>query len=296
MSNTEALLIPLFREAWGASLEELARRDAAPFVLGEQHGALANAELREAEQAKVPLFRELVRFLWSRNQFHELDQAARTELARIIARALASIARGEELASALDQHRRELAAFVRAQYGESPREVLCAEYTPALQLAVLGLEGSKLSGPLLDLGCGPSASLVRTLRAQGMVAHGLDRDAPGEVASSGDWLTFEYGTSRWATVLSHLGFTLHFLHHHLARGDTAYDYARAYMAILRSLKPGGRFVYTPGLPFLESLLEAETYRVHHVRFADELRVPALSEIERQTGLDLSYASHVERLR
>lgn len=295
VSRTAELLVPLFKHAWGSSLAELAEADRAPYALPGESGALAQALLRDAEQCRVALTSELVAFMWSRNQFVAIDRAARAELARSVGAALKSIARGAELVVALMQHRAELAVWVRAHYGDPPREVVCAEYSPALQLTVLGLADARLAEPVLDVGCGPSAALVRFLRLQGCMAHGVDRVAPPDVGSLGDWLTFEYGSARWGTVLAHLGFTLHFLHHHLAAGDTAYEYARAYMAVLRSLRVGGLFAYTPGLPFIEALLDANAYRVHHVPFADELRVPALSEIEARTGLGLSYATHIERL-
>lgn len=130
--------------------------------------------------------------------------------------------------------------------------------------------------------------------ARGWLAHGIDRVAPPELSLGSDWLQFEYGEARFGTVLSHLGFSLYFLHHHLAGRDTAFDYARTYMAILRGLTIGGLFAYTPGLPFLEALLDAGKYRVRHVPFADPLRVPVLHDIERRSGLALSHATHVER--
>jgi hypothetical protein len=289
------LLIPLFRHAWGATLGELAAADGQPFALPDDTAVLAPAELREAQQCRAALAEELVQFLWSQNQFVIVDRAGRGELSRSIGSALSSIARGTDLLLALQQHRAELAPWVRAHYGQSPRQVVCAEYSPQLQLAVLGLEHGALTGPVLDVGCGPSAALVRFLRAQGVSAHGVDRAAPADVASRGDWLTFDYGSARWATVLSHLGFTLHFLHHHLAAGTTAYEYARAYMAMLRSLRVGGLLAYTPGVPFIEDLLDASLYRVHRSPFAEPLRVAALRDIEASTGLSLSHATHIERL-
>jgi len=161
---------------------------------------------------------------------------------------------------------------------------------------VLGLGTASISKPVIDIGCGAHATLVRALSLLGIDAHGIDRVVTSELASQADWLSYPYGRARFGTVLSHLGFTLHFLHHHMAAGETAYEYARAYMAILGSLTVGGRFVYTPGLPFLETLLDASMYRVHHVAFADELRVASLRQIESATGLALSHATHVTRLR
>lgn len=304
-------LIPLFRGAWGDSLSALvqpsslarepsAQVDSSPGASLEAPAAELPASFAGAAAHAGTLVAELERWLWSRHQFVQLSLAERAELGQSITRALLGLEQTGDVASTLVVHRAELAAFVRARFGATPREVVCAEYSPELQLAVLGLAGARLAEPILDVGCGEQALLVGWLRARGLDATGLDRALRSELGrapgTDGDWLKFDYGRERYGSVLSHLGFTLHFLHHHLAQRDAAYDYARAYMAILGSLKPGGRFVYTPGLPFLEPLLERSMYRVHHVPFTDELRVASLRQIEASTGLSLSHATHVERLR
>jgi SAM-dependent methyltransferase len=140
--------------------------------------------------------------------------------------------------------------------------VVCASYDPELQLRVLGLEAASLAEPILDLGCGREARLVRHLRALGKDARGVDRVAePGEGVSRGDWLVWPVSPSSLGTLVSHLGFSLHFLHHHLrADGDPA-RHARRYMELLRALRPGGTFAYAPGLPFVETHLPADAWRV-----------------------------------
>jgi hypothetical protein len=305
-------LILIFRRAWGDSLGALVSSPAhegSARVDGEGAARTGSAtsgppelalpsSLAEARDEAEAITDELVRWLWSRNQFEPLDEQAREQLFASVEGALATMERSGQLEPALSEHRAELSAFVRARYGQSPREVVCSEYAPDLQLAVLGLGTASLSQPVLDIGCGPHATLVGALSREGIDARGIDRvvDRDSELASQADWLSYAYGRARYGTVLSHLGFSLHFLHHHMAAGETAYDYARAYMAILGSLTVGGRFVYTPGLPFLETLLDPAMYRVHHVAFADELRVASLRQIESTTGLALSHATHVIRLR
>lgn len=308
-------LLPLFKRAWGPSLRELLDPSAAtdtlksaeagavtpepelaPRTLSELRARSGQANTESARDEAEGITDELVRWLWSRNQFESLDEQAREELLTSVEGALSSMEQSDALEPALREHRAELVDFVRARYGAAPREVVSAEYAPDLQLAVLGLGTASLSQPVLDVGCGEHATLVRALMALGIEARGLDRVVRADLGTQADWLSYLYGRARYGTVLSHLGFSLHFLHHHMAAGDTAYQYARAYMAILSSLTVGGRFVYTPGLPFIETLLDASMYRVHHVAFADELRVANLREIERSTGLALSHATHVTRLR
>lgn len=297
MSDPPALLLSLFQHAWGASLSALTKPEPlAPVqTLGLSATELSGV-IAAAGQHEDAMLAALLRWLWTRNQFLELDEDGQAELAESVERALHRLTGKGDVDAALSSHRDELAAFVRARLGKSPREVVCAEYTPVLQLQILGLANATLSEPVLDIGCGPSAALVRFLRERGVRAQGLDRALASELGVTADWLLFPYEAHRPGTALSHQGFSLHFLHHHLAGGETAFAYARAYMTILRALLPGGRFVYTPGLPFLEDMLDADLYRVQRVTFASELRVASLRQIEAATGLSLSYATHVERVR
>jgi len=297
VSRDAELLLSLFHHAWGPSLPELCQPDAPPLALPAPlvDEARARGPALASGASATDVMDALLAFLWSRNQFVALELRDRRTLEHGIARALASLGAGAAVEAVLASHRAELAAVLRARLGESPREVVSAEYSPALQLAVLGLELSQLGEPILDVGCGPAALLVRHLRTLNLEAEGLDRAAPTDVATRGDWLGHDYGEGRFGTVLSHLGFSLHFLHHHLAGGDTAYDYARSYMAILRSLRIGGRFAYVPALPFLESMLDARVHRVTRVPLAESLRVSSLRQFEDASGLSLSQAVHVERL-
>jgi hypothetical protein len=249
---------------------------------------------------------ELVRFLLSRNQFLPLDARRTAALEALHARALAALGQalregGTEsalaggLAAVATAYRDELAAFVAAlgpdageQLPAALREVVSAEYSPELQLAVLGLDAASLEEPLLDLGCGPEAKLVRFLRQAGKQARGVDRlvePAPGLLRA--DWLEVPLPPASLGTLLSHLGFSLHFLHHHLRPGDGALQYARRYMELLRTLRPGGVFAYAPGLPFIEEHLDPAAWQVERT----PVPVP-----EGRAPLSIPwYASRVRRL-
>jgi hypothetical protein len=184
---------------------------------------------------------------------------------------------------------------LHARFGPNPRHVVASEYSAALQLSVLGVSDMVLAEPILDVGCGEQATLVRALVAKGKKAHGLDFDAPVDVATAADWLKYPFGNERWGSVLSHQGFSLHFLHYELAKSAVAFDYARVYMSILRSLAPGGLFAYIPSLPFIEQHLARATYKMERQPLPPELRAtPALVAVEKTTGLDLGHATHVRR--
>ncbi|GAO02919.1 class I SAM-dependent methyltransferase [Anaeromyxobacter sp. PSR-1] len=215
--------------------------------------------------------------LLARNQFLPIGAREEGRLAGLVAGALRSAAAAlatarteaalaEALAAGAEAFRADLAAFVAAlaagDAAPALREVVSAEYGPELQLRVLGLDPGALLPPVLDLGCGPGARLVGWLAARGVDARGVDRVAePSERVQRGDWLTVPLAPGSLGTIVSHLGFSLHFLHHHLRPGDEALRYARRYMELLRALRPGGTFAYAPGLPFVEAHLPPDRWRV-----------------------------------
>lgn len=297
-----AALVAMRVEAWtGGSLATLAGRSGARDDPGEAL-SLHVERHREAIAGWLACSAEpqtqLLRWLRRRNQFVQLDAAALGELEAIAGRARAGVlaalhagpVRGP-LTRVAATLRAELAEFVRAQLGDEPREVQCSEYSPTLQLAVLGLTTEGLREPVLDIGCGPAAALVHTLRAAGLAAEGIDREAPADMTVA-DWLQHDYGVDRWGTVVSHLGFSLHLLHHHLAGRAAAFVHAEVYMRILRSLRIGGQFVYAPGLPFLERMLPRAQYTCTRVELAAH---PAVRAAQAATGLQLGHASQVRRI-
>jgi SAM-dependent methyltransferase len=265
------------------------------------------------EQSPATFLRGLLApWLQEKNQFLRLDDlGASQELDALYRRAMEEIAcvlssRADEaevadrLREVWEAHRRRLVAFTAFQLGEAPHDAVCARYSPLLQMRVFDLSPEALPEPVLDVGCGADAALVRYLREWGVEAYGIDRSAPegidGVVAA--DWLEFDYGERRWGTVISHLGFSLHFLRHHLTDGPAAealaLAHARAYMRLLGSLSPGGSFAYTPALPFVEDLLPPSAYRCERVALPDELVIPALLTAREHTGQDLAQSSRVIR--
>lgn len=210
------------------------------------------------------LARLLVRWLQGRNQFLEADPALLDRVRQAYAACVTETAvllgqggdvRGLEsgLRDLLQRHHARLGDLLVAAYGGRLRDAPWSEYSPELQRAVLRLD-EPLTGPILDIGCGARGALTLALRAAGHEVVGFDRDAAADGLLAGDWLSFDYGRQRWGTVVSHLGFSLHFLHQHLAGAPAAFDYARAYRSVLAGLKPGGVFAYAPSLPFIEEVL------------------------------------------
>lgn len=142
--------------------------------------------------------------------------------------------------------------------------VVCGEYSPELQLHLLGIAISRIKPPILDIGCGSNARLVHHLHNHGIEAYGLDRDVTEDPhIVQGDWLALASARDTWGTVISHMAFSNHFIHHHLRKDGYPEAYATAYMNILLSLRTGGSFYYAPALPFIEDLLPPNQYLVTH---------------------------------
>ncbi|PSL46564.1 hypothetical protein CLV51_103545 [Chitinophaga niastensis] len=153
------------------------------------------------------------------------------------------------------------------------QEVVCAEYSPAIQLAVLRLDIATMKGPVLDIGCGQNANLVRHLRQNGVEAFGIDRfiDDPEYYLQAGDWLEYELAGNYWGTIISNLSFSNHFLHHHQRSNGQHLGYAKKYMEILGALQPGGSYHYAPQLPMIEEYLSADTYDIRHYQVDDHFQ-------------------------
>jgi SAM-dependent methyltransferase len=255
-----------------ATLDELREGTATVVVADPLLSTLDRHRDALAARAKDPaLVRafsvRVLTTLQKKFQFLELDDGAFDDLHRRTLEALAYALEHERtgdalapaLARALAAHQRSIGLLL-AQL--PPREVVCSEYSAALQLGVLGLDLDQLVEPILDLGCGEHARLVGELRAKGKQAFGVDRVVEASAATAqADWFAYDLEPGRWGTVVSHLGFTNHFLHHHLRNSDDAFRYARRYMEVLRALAPGGAFVYAPGVPFVEQHLPRATYEV-----------------------------------
>lgn len=214
----------------------------------------------------------IVRWLHAHQQFLSVDSADVDAIRRHLTSATQRLITAPTFAALqqrapliFDHHSRFVQRLIARLAGRAPVEAPGAHYSPQLQLRLLGLKHSDLTGSLLDLGCGPHAHLVHHLRHRGVDAWGFDRyaEAPGCVA--GDWLDDPpLKQKSWQCITSHQAFSLHFVHHHLrAHPETATNYAIAYRTILDQLPPEGVFAYAPGLPFVERAIDRRHFRVTH---------------------------------
>ncbi len=237
--------------------------------------ALTIAAQRFADTPTLWLAALWMRWLWQRNQFTIIDEVA----IRALVTEAEQLLLGNASPFAMAAHRRRLVLLLADIVGGNQRIVTASRYSPELVLRALGfgsvagtsVSSAELVGPLLDVGCG-DGSLLQHVRKLGIEARGIDRDPapPGERA---DWLSFDYGTASWATIMSHHGFSLFFRHADLVSEASAPDYARAYMRILAALRVGARFAYYPTLTFIEKLLPS-SYRVSYLPLPPDLAAAA----------------------
>jgi hypothetical protein len=264
--------------------------------------------LRTAEGPEVGLrflTANFVRWASEQNQFFELDTLAGKKLVsahRILLSELGqALAHSPDLAVFAARANRALFRFVERlsrlfrSLGHGAALGRGAEYSPQLQMDLLGLVEQGLLEPVLDLGCGKTAELVQFLRSKGLLATGIDRLGAGEFVVARDWFDVRFEPNSLGTIVSHLAFSLHFLHHHWHPGDRAYAYARKYMELLASLKPGGKFIYAPGLPFIEPMLDRSRYAVDKRGLPPALaeRVESLRDLG--TGQSVAYVTQITRL-
>jgi hypothetical protein len=80
-----------------------------------------------------------------------------------------------------------------------------------------------------------------------------------------------------------MAFSNHFLFHHRYKNGSPDRHARMYMQILNSLKSGGSFIYSPGLPFIEQYLPPDRFIVTHQEVASGQHLPEEIMTDPQTG-------------
>lgn len=207
------------------------------------------------------------------NQYYTFDLKAKSDLRCIYADLFENCrTRTNSIEDISKEHYEKLKSWLKEHnsFGEriyknnkekvSP--VACSEYSPQLQIEVLQIDTKQILQPLLDIGCGSKASLVNYLKDQGIEAFGIDRakfQSPFLITA--DWLEYEYGIEKWGTIVSNLGFSNHFNHHHLREDGNYIAYGKTYMNILRSLKTGGCFHYAPNLPFIEKYIDSKLFEL-----------------------------------
>jgi hypothetical protein len=222
-------------------------------------------------------------FTYQSNQFVQLDRSEQAVLVEMYAAYLADMRALIQDSPSIEALEAGMTALVRAHFHDLAanlarffdneaaarvdenvilKQAVCGEYSPQTQIAILGIDLEQLTAPVLDLGCGRSARLVYYLRSMGIETVGVDRTVERErFLAEMDWFDLRLTEKSWGTVVSHMAFSNHFIFHHLYKNGDPNRYARLYMRILGSLRPGGAFYYAPGLPFIEQFLPDTLFSV-----------------------------------
>ncbi len=207
------------------------------------------------------------------NQYYSFNTQSKNELREIYADLFKKIMKREiPIAEISENHYQQLqywlikcnpfAEKIYAGNNSQLEAIACSEYSPELQIAVLGIDLKHIKQPVLDIGCGTQGNLVNFLNNQNIEAYGIDRFTIADAnLTNSDWLEFDYGINKWGCIISNLGFSNHFIHHNLRNDGNYIAYAKTYMAILQSLKKGGSFYYAPDLAFIEIYLDKRAYNI-----------------------------------
>jgi hypothetical protein len=207
------------------------------------------------------------------NQYYEFNDESKVLLRAIYSELFSSLRSKEYSIEAISQqHYNRLASWLKgtnpfaerlySSQQENVETVVCSEYSAELQINLLQLDLNRIKEPVLDIGCGINGNLVSFLKKAGIDSYGFDRNAiDNSLISNGNWLDYDYGKEKWGTIISNLGFSNHFRHHHFRNSSNFMEYAKKYVEILASLKIGGSFHYAPDLPFIEQYLSDRRYKL-----------------------------------
>lgn len=207
------------------------------------------------------------------NQYFSFNNEAKQGLREIYVELFSSIkSKNESIDELSINHYKKLkdwllktnpyAEKVYQNHEEIIQPIPCSEYSPEFQIEILQIDVRQLIEPVLDIGCGKQGNLVNYLRNKGVEASGIDRSTDNNsFLANKDWLEYKYGNSKWGTIISNLGFSNHFNHHHLRKDGNFLGYTKKYMEILNALKIGGKFFYAPSLPFIEKYLDSNHFRL-----------------------------------
>ena len=174
-----------------------------------------------------------------------------------------------------------------------------AEYSSKLQLQLLQLELNQLKEPILDLGCGEHYHLIKYLAGQGADVLGLDINTQAaENVMATNWFHFSYRPQFWGTIISHMAFSNQFIHNHLRIDGQPVQFAYCYRQILDSLKIGGSFIYTPGLPFIEQFLSPADFEIKVLPITPGygLSRRVAWRLQEKLGDSVFYTTYIKRLR
>ena len=210
--------------------------------------------------------------IYSINQFIHITAEQKRELYNIYKESWETFDSDSPEQSILEHHKRlsqwisnlypcDFTAVLRTK--DQIGSVVNAQYSAEFQMKVLALELKNLMEPIIDIGCGSQANLVRHICKQKNNVLGIDRiiDYKSEHTKEIDWLDFQFPPCFYGTIIANMSFANHVVYHMQNKTPYLQAYLSKYKEILESLKQGGVFVYAPSLPFIEEMLDNTKYSV-----------------------------------
>jgi hypothetical protein len=233
----------------------------------------------------------LLKKLYSVNQYLSVSDEKVGELKEIYRQTWLTMLKTGNVRTVLRQvHYPALASWVAALYPKEFRKrlkyspevghVVYEEYSAKLQIELLQMDVAELKQPVLDIGCGSQANLVRHLRSLGIEAFGFDRQLEiyEPYLEQGDWFEYPFEVGKWGSIVSNMAFSNHL--NYAYRHDVAQleQYLLKMKDIIEALAAGGSFYYAPALPFVEDHLAPERFKVECEQPADNLFVSIVTKI------------------
>jgi hypothetical protein len=233
----------------------------------------------------------LLKRLLAVNQYLRISDQKIEELQEIYRRTWLTMLKTGNVSSVLRQvHYPALSGWLATLYPKEFRKqlrsapqvghVVYEEYSAQLQIELLQLDVAELKQPVLDIGCGGQANLVRHLRAVGIEAYGFDRqlEVQAPYLAQQDWFEYAFGTGRWGSIVSNMAFTNHLNYAYLHDVSQLEPYLLTMREIIEALAIGGSFYYAPAVPFVEDHLAPERYKVEREQPAGGLFVSIVTKI------------------
>jgi len=212
------------------------------------------------------------------NQYLQISEDAQQRLAEIYRQTWEKITKTEDIETVLrTSHYPAIRVWLTNLYPASLaksllnqpkiRSLCCAEYSPELQFQMLRIGLHDIQEPVLDIGCGYSATLTKYLKSHNIEVIGFDRfvEEPTDFIKECDWVNFDYSSKSWGTIISHMALSNHY--RYALQYDKPMQSAidSIFPEILKSLRAGGCFVFAPGIHELEQKANTAEFQVESIQ-------------------------------
>ena len=236
--------------------------------------------------------KELVKRLYAIDPYLPISPAQIKDLEQIYRDTWKRMIKTRNVKTTLNKfHYPALAAWLTALYPEKFQKLLkrapsvgyvtYQEYSAELQVKVFGIDLSRIKQPIIDIGCGSQANLVRYLNFVGIDTYGIDRnlEVNESYLNQVNWFDYHFEPGRWGSIVSNMSFTNHLDYAYLHDVSQLERYLLKLKEIVESLSTNGCFYYSPSLPFVEDRLSSQSYKVERERKTDDVSVSKVIRIE-----------------